>query len=300
MEIVVVDDGSTDSTAAVVAEAGVRYLVQRNSGPAAARDAGWRSAAGEIIIFMDDDVVPERDAVVELVRALEHVDGVGAVVLPLDTTSLISHYIHVDAIVDHKVVDGSVQWLITAAAAFRRDALERVNGFDLGFRPAGEDVDLSLRLVEAGCALRVEPAARVRHHHRASLRSLIAMSHRYGTAYRALAARHAAHRDIRRHSALLRFSPSEWGRMYSAYRLEAPALRSLMFMGLHAMVVVPYTVAVLTSRRSKPSTRVFEAVELIGRPPSALAHDPWQSAVVAEHVARHSDSMSPTVPSSAA
>jgi GT2 family glycosyltransferase len=300
MEIIVVDDGSTDSTAAVAAEAGVRYLVQRNSGPAAARDAGWRSATGEFIVFMDDDVVPERDAVVELVRALEHADGVGAVVLPLDNTSLVSHYIHVDAIVDHKVVDGSVQWLITAAAAFRREALERVDGFDLSFRPAGEDVDLSLRLVEAGCVLRVEPAARVRHHHRASLRNLVGMSHRYGSAYRALAARHAAHRDIRRRSAVLRFSPGEWTRMYAAYRREAPALRSMMFLGLHAMVVVPYTVGVLTSRRSKAGVRVFEAVELIGRSQHAFGHGRVEPMLVTEQVARVSDAASPVASSPAA
>jgi hypothetical protein len=119
------------------------------------------------------------------------------------------------------------------------------------------------------------------------------MSHRYGTAYRALAARHATHRDVRRQSALLRLSPGEWARMYAAYRLEAPALRSMMFLGLHAMVVIPYTVGVLTSGRSRRTARVFEAVELIGRPQPTIALNQWPGIMVSEQVARVNDATSP-------
>src|SRR5207249_9541686 len=149
MEVIVVDDGSTDETPAVVAATGARYIFQRNSGPGAARERGWRAADGEVIVFMDDDVIPEPDTIARMVAALEDADGVGALIRPLNSRPMVAHYMHVDDVVNHHVVDGEVRWLITAAAAFRRRALERVDGFDPAFpRAAGEDVDLTLRLLE--------------------------------------------------------------------------------------------------------------------------------------------------------
>src|SRR5215472_4926639 len=119
LEVIVVNDGSTDATATVAAEAGAICITQANAGRARARDKGWRSSRGEIVVFLDDDVVPEVDAVAHMVRALDGADGVGARILPLNTSPLISHYMHVDGIVNHYTVGERVLWLITAAAAFR-------------------------------------------------------------------------------------------------------------------------------------------------------------------------------------
>jgi glycosyltransferase involved in cell wall biosynthesis len=59
MEILVVDDGSTDDTAAAIGRyLGVRLIAQANAGPAAARNRGAAEARGDIILFTDDDCVP--------------------------------------------------------------------------------------------------------------------------------------------------------------------------------------------------------------------------------------------------
>jgi GT2 family glycosyltransferase len=267
IEVIVVDDGSTDDTRAVVAAAGVRYLYQRNSGPGAARERGWRAAAGDVIVFMDDDVIPEREAIQRMVAALEHADGVGAVIHPLNRKPMVAHYMHMDDVVNHHVVQGEVRWLITAAAAFRRQALENVNGFDPAFpRAAGEDVDLTLRLLEAGCTLRLESSAIVYHDHRMRFRQLLGTCYRYGTAYRLLASRHQAHRADRRRSALLRLSPIEWTRLYQAYRREASAMRSVTFLLLHAVVALPYGVGVLRGGQRTLLEPSRVEVELAGRP----------------------------------
>ncbi len=66
-----VDDGSTDSTEQVVAQASkdsaipVRYFRQENKGPAAARNVGIREAKSELILFTDDDIIPSPDLVGE-------------------------------------------------------------------------------------------------------------------------------------------------------------------------------------------------------------------------------------------
>jgi GT2 family glycosyltransferase len=69
LEIIVVDDGSTDETAAIAGGFGkaVRYFRQENAGPAAARNLGIRNALGSLIAFIDaDDLWPEEKLTVQL------------------------------------------------------------------------------------------------------------------------------------------------------------------------------------------------------------------------------------------
>jgi glycosyltransferase involved in cell wall biosynthesis len=71
LEIVIVDDGSTDETAEIVKGLGkdIRYAYQRNSGPAAARNKGLEMARGEIITFLDvDDLWPPDKLRIQVTR----------------------------------------------------------------------------------------------------------------------------------------------------------------------------------------------------------------------------------------
>ena len=269
MEIVVVIDGSTDDTISVVDGSQARWVSQPNRGRAIARQRGWREARGEVIVFLDDDVVPEPNAIIRMVEALDEADGVGATILPLDGKPVIAHYMHVDGIVNHYERAGNALWLITAAAAFRREALERIGGFDVAYEQAGEDVDLTLRLVESGGTIRVVASAVVYHDHRSRLVGLWSTCYRYGRAYRALGSRHVVHRSERRRSAVGRANPVEWWRVYRNYRQHASVLRSLAFLGLHAAVAGPYAMGLLRGNRTPAKTLPSAGVELVGRP-SAL------------------------------
>ena len=71
-EVVVVDDGSTDATGTVCSETypfQFTYVYQENQGSAAARNSGARQAAGEVLIFLDDDMTVEKNYVEGLVDA---------------------------------------------------------------------------------------------------------------------------------------------------------------------------------------------------------------------------------------
>jgi len=67
-EVIVVDDGSTDETAAIAEGLGVKVIRQSNAGSAAAGNAGALAARGEIVAFTDSDCVPALDWLAQLCR----------------------------------------------------------------------------------------------------------------------------------------------------------------------------------------------------------------------------------------
>ena len=77
-ELIAVDDGSTDRSAAIVQSyPNVHYILQENSGPSAARNVGIEASRGEILAFVDaDDVVPANKLSVQVGYLLEHPDAV--------------------------------------------------------------------------------------------------------------------------------------------------------------------------------------------------------------------------------
>jgi histidinol-phosphate phosphatase family protein len=118
-------------------------------GPAAARNAGWRSGRAEWVAFLDDDVLPPPDwrerLVVDLATLPERVAGSqGRIRVPLPGGRRPTDWERNTAGLEDAC------WA-TADMAFRRSALERAGGFDERFERAyREDADLALRLLDAG------------------------------------------------------------------------------------------------------------------------------------------------------
>ena len=188
-EVLVVNDGSTDATEAMVKDrassfpALLRVLTLEPAGPARARNAGIREARGRIIAFTDDDCLPEPDWLSKVCEGYEQdqgLAGIGGQTLPLEPQNLFSRYQDLLLHQPHQDQTG-ITFLLTNNASFRRDRLLEVGGFDEAFPFAGgEDVDLSRRMRQQGYRLGYRPEAKVRHHHITTWRGYLRLCYRYG------------------------------------------------------------------------------------------------------------------------
>ena len=170
MEIIVVDDGSRDATAAVVRSFdGVRLLSQPNRGPAAARNHGARAARGEILLFTDDDCIPQPDWIQRMLEPFRRPGVVAAKGAYLTRQKeLVARFVQAEyedklaRMAKHEFID----FIDTYSAAFRRDVFLKYDGYDTSFPTAcAEDVELSYRMHRDGLLMSFVPAARVYHTH---------------------------------------------------------------------------------------------------------------------------------------
>lgn len=175
-EVVVVSDGSTDGTDEWLRSRHVPFPVtvrtQANAGPAAARNAGVQACSGELVLFVDDDVVPDPGLIAAHVR---HHDGVDdkVVIGPMNTPDDVelSAWTRWEQKKLEKQYDALTagRWPVTPRqfytgnASLGRNHIEAVGGFDPAFRRA-EDVELAYRLADGGLHFAFAPDAVVVHY----------------------------------------------------------------------------------------------------------------------------------------
>lgn len=174
-EIIVVDDGSRDGTKEAATAAGARVLQQaQNQGQAVGRNRGIREAKGEIICFTDADCVPQPDWLAEITTPLLADPAIAGSkgVYCTRQRGLTARFVQMeyedkyDKLRDYH----RITFVDTYSAAYRREVLLEVNGFDERF-PVAEDRELSYRIAAAGHEMVFQPTAVVCHLHADSPKS---------------------------------------------------------------------------------------------------------------------------------
>lgn len=181
LEIIFVDDASTDDSIAIASGLAdhVIPLVAPRNGPAAARNAGAREATGEILVFLDADVVAPPGTIRALAAALIANEKPDAVFgsydsEPMDSAvvsqyrNLLHHFVH-----QTSRQDASTFW--AGCGAIWKRSFDAVGGFDaVRYKDAMiEDIELGHRMRAMGMRIQLQPAIQVKHLKRWTLLQIV-------------------------------------------------------------------------------------------------------------------------------
>lgn len=169
-ELILVDDASSDARSIELAKAAAdRYVrLERNSGPAAARNAGAKLARGSVLVFVDSDVVIQPDTLERMRAAFAADPGAAALFGSYDDEpaqrstvsayrNLLHHWVH-----QRGPREASTFW--AGCGAVRKTDFEAVGGFDPSYRqPSIEDIELGMRLKSAGRRILLLPEIQCKH-----------------------------------------------------------------------------------------------------------------------------------------
>jgi GT2 family glycosyltransferase len=156
LEVIVVRGrGARGPLAAAPSGLDVRFLESEELGPAPQRNVGWRAASAELVAFLDDDCRVPQDWAEALVDAYDEARGPEPVVVQGRTEPDPDELHLLYGLARTIEITGPTGLYETCNLAYPRELLERLDGFDEGFRLPhwGEDTDLGLRAEEAGVRL---------------------------------------------------------------------------------------------------------------------------------------------------
>jgi GT2 family glycosyltransferase len=168
-EILVAADGATADCEPLAAKAGARVVgIAGPVGPAAARNRAAAEATGDVLIFVDADVVARPDALAGMCRLLEtepDVAGVfGAYGLHPPEPDFMSQFRNLSHAYVHETGNSEATTFWAGLGAIRASVFREACGFDERFRvPSVEDIDLGYRIRKAGHRLRLDPRFRGEH-----------------------------------------------------------------------------------------------------------------------------------------
>lgn len=169
-EIIVVDDTSTDASKSLAANLGaiVLSLPDGPLGPARARNRGAASALGDVLVFLDADVVVHPDTLGRIKAYLTEHPEIPALFGSYDAAppapglvsrfrNLLHHYVH-----QHGRLEASTFW--AGCGAIRHNVFSAVGGFDESYLSAAiEDIEFGARLRRQGYRVRLCPDIQVTH-----------------------------------------------------------------------------------------------------------------------------------------
>jgi len=193
LEVIVVSDGSTDGTNNYLLSIDTPFahksIIQKNAGVAAARNTGINAASGDLILFIDDDVVPTPQLLTEHVKShIAHGDKVvvlGPMLTPPDfemvpwvrweQAMLVKQY----KAMQNGYWQPTARQFYTGNSSLARRHLQAIGGFDTRFSRA-EDVELAYRLADNGLTFIFNGQAIGYHYAERSFPSWLKIPYAYG------------------------------------------------------------------------------------------------------------------------
>jgi glycosyltransferase involved in cell wall biosynthesis len=180
-ELLVVDDASTDESAAAAVDHADRILriEQGPCGPALARNRGAHAARGEVIAFVDADVIVHPDALRRMLETLDGQPTAAAVFGAYDESTSVPGFLSQYRNLLHRYVHlagaGETDTFWAGCGAVRRSAFRDAGGFDAARfrRPQIEDIDLGYRLRDRGWRILLQPDIQGAHLKRWTLPGMI-------------------------------------------------------------------------------------------------------------------------------
>lgn len=181
-EVIVVSDGSSDGTNEWLREWTPRYpfhfIEQAHSGPSAARNLGVQSAVSNRLLFLGDDIIPDRELLVaHAKRAKEYDNSDDIAVLGYVTwdarmrlTPFLSHINEYGLQFGYSLIsnyeDVPYNFFYTSNISVSKSRFIELGGFDREFSSAmWEDIEFGYRFKQAGMRIVYEPRAQARHYH---------------------------------------------------------------------------------------------------------------------------------------
>lgn len=166
--IVVVDGGERQTIAIAEASGATVISLSEQKGPASARNAGAQIATGDILFFIDSDVLITAEVLPHVRQVFTNNPALTALIGSYDDSpddpAFLSQYRNLLHHYTHQQSGGETSTFWGACGAVRRDAFFAVGGFDEGYTQSSiEDIELGYRLRAAGYHLRLDPTLQVKH-----------------------------------------------------------------------------------------------------------------------------------------
>ena len=278
IEIIVVDDASTDTTLTVLhsltLEAETHNIQLRSirhvqrQGVAISRNTGAEAATCELIAYIDSDCVASPTWLTELVPLFQdaRIATVGGMIRGYEHQSTLGRYedtcssLHMGTRPQQVRLEGPLTYLPTANLLIRRAIWQQLGGFAL--LKQGEDVDFCRRVLLSGAHIRYVPQGIVYHDYRTTLKSFLKIRAAYATAEAALLQHHPTERRI------LVLPPAQatfaglvlgglWGMLllFLSNKRDLVLARFIVLLGVVSRSIVPVGVRFIVPKHERSNVR---------------------------------------------
>lgn len=233
VEIIVVDNASTDDTKAIAESLGAKVL---DKGPerSAQRNLGWQTAAARWVVILDADMIMPRETIEEMIECASRGDGIAAYWIPEVRTG---EGIRVKARnFERSFYDGTC---IDALRFFSKEILEKTGGYDESLIAGPEDWELDIRVLGTGAKCAVLKNHLIHNEKRLTLKKMLEKKAYYTKSFDAYQAKWKGHPAVKR-----QFSP--WYRFVGVFvekgkwkrLLRHPILAAVMYFERVAVGIV--------------------------------------------------------------